>query len=83
MAWSFYAKNRKHNRIINVDVLAAFRELEKLAGKPLVFMSDLEGNRLDNAFVPNGFLEVLEQLQERILMLEAEVEALKTQRTHR
>ncbi|MGB2022824.1 MAG: hypothetical protein ACPHVC_05860, partial [Flavobacteriaceae bacterium] len=83
MAWSFYAKNRRYNRIINVDILAAFRELEILAGKPLVFMSDLEENRLENAFIPKGFQEVLEQLQERIQTLEAEIEVLKMQTAER
>jgi hypothetical protein len=43
--WSYYACNRYLGKCVNVDIVGAIREVEKLSGKQFVYYQDLpEGN---------------------------------------
>ena len=76
MAWSFYSQNKAQDRIINVDMLAALRELEKVVGKPLVFLADGRGNPIKNEVKTPSVAEEIAELKARIRMLEEKLLAL-------
>ncbi|MGC6422664.1 MAG: hypothetical protein ACON43_07620 [Flavobacteriaceae bacterium] len=78
MAWSYYAKNYEHKRIINVDMLAALRELEKLVGKPLVHQTDWLGRPVINDSLDSALIDRFEALQNRVLELEKEIKLLRS-----
>ena len=70
MAWSHYAKNHQYRRIINVDMLAALRELENIVGKPLVQQTDWEGRPIESAPFGLGLIDRVKALQQRVMDLE-------------
>ena len=70
MAWSYYSKNGKHKQIINVDLLAVIRVVEQLSGARLVHLSDLDGNRIEEAKKSDFNPPSLEDLHHRIEQLE-------------
>ena len=76
MAWSFYSQNKAQDRIINVDMLAALRELEKVVGKPLVFLADGRGNPIKNEIKTPPIAKEIAELKARIRMLEEKLLAL-------
>ena len=67
MAWSFYSKNSKKGKQINVDMMKMVRLVERLSGEKLIHLADLKGN------------EIKEKPQIEITKLEKDIELLKKQ----
>lgn len=47
MAWSFYSKNKKKGKQVNVDMMKMVRSVERLSGQKLIYLADLEGNPIE------------------------------------
>lgn len=77
MAWSYYSRNMHLDSVINVDMLAALRALEKLTGKPLVHIADCNGNRKETNVLPPSVHDIISELKERIETLERKVSLLE------
>ena len=71
MAWSFYSVNEEKGKQVNVDMMKVIRLLEQLTGEKLVYISDLEGQELDEQ------IQKVSSMSDRISQLETENKELK------
>ena len=73
MAWSFYSENNNEGYKINVDMLKAIRTIEKLSGEKLVYMQDLNTNKIIKNKNENiSLFEIVEQQKNEIENLKEE-----------
>ena len=66
MAWSFFSENNNIGYRINVDMLKAIRTIEKLSGEKLVYLQDINTEKLVEQDTEESLVEIIKQQKTEI-----------------
>lgn len=77
MAWSFYSRNDRLGKQINVDMLKTIRLVENLTGEKLVHLADLNGNAIFSDVNKTNLVKQIESLSEENELMKAELQEQK------
>jgi len=77
MAWSFYSKNERLKKQVNVDMMRAVELIEELSGEKLIHLANLEGELIETKEENKSLVEKVEEQEKDISELKQEIEAIK------